>query len=99
MARYRRKCPHIAAAQWVTRQGISIDQTMTHLDLSDVQQGDVLIGTLPVHPAAEVWARRARCLHLALELPAESRGLELTAEDMARFGAQLVEHWVKRTST
>lgn len=89
---------HPGAVEWVTRQGISIDRTMTHLDLSDVQPGDVVIGTLPVHLAAEVCARRARYLHLALELPAESRGLELTAEDMARFGARLVEHWVKRTS-
>jgi CRISPR-associated protein Csx16 len=90
---------HPGAVEWAARQGISIDRTMAHLDLSDVQPGDVVIGTLPVHLAAEVCARRARYLHLALELPAEGRGLELTAEDMARFGARIVEHWVKRTST
>src|SRR5207249_10984084 len=45
-------------------------RTMTHLDLSDVLPGDVLIGTLPVHLAAEVCSRGARYLHLTLLLPA-----------------------------
>ncbi|PYU98199.1 MAG: CRISPR-associated protein Csx16 [Acidobacteria bacterium] len=90
------KCPHIAAAQWVTRQGISIDRTMTHLDLSDVLPGDVLIGTLPVHLAAEVCSRGARYLHLTLELPAGWRGRELTAGELAHCGARLVEFSVGR---
>jgi CRISPR-associated protein Csx16 len=89
---------HTGAVEWAARHGIAIDGTVAHLDLDEVQPGDVVIGTLPVHLAAEVCARRARYLHLTLELPPERRGLELTAEDMARFGARLVEHRVKRAS-
>ncbi len=87
---------HKGAVEWAERQGITTDQTLTHLDLNNIKPGDVVIGTLPVHLAAEVCARKARYLHLAVDLPNERRGLELTAEDMARFGARLAEYRVER---
>ncbi|MBI4468142.1 MAG: CRISPR-associated protein Csx16 [Acidobacteria bacterium] len=90
---------HPGTAKWVESQGIAIDRKVEHLDMAEVQAGDVVIGTLPVHMAAGVCERRARYLHLVLEVPPEARGLELTAEDMTRFGARLVEHWVKTTAS
>jgi len=87
---------HAGAVEWAARQGIAIDRTVEHLDPAEVRPGDVVLGTLPVHLAAEVCGRGARYLHLVLELPPESRGLELTAEEMARCGARLVEYRVER---
>lgn len=87
---------HTGAVEWVARQGIAIDRTVQHLDVAEVQPGDLVVGTLPVHLAADVRARGARYLHLVLELPPESRGLELTADDMDRFGARLSEYRVDR---
>jgi CRISPR-associated protein Csx16 len=89
---------HSGAVEWATRQGVTIDKAVEHLDLAEIRPGDVVIGTLPVHLAAEVCARQARYLHLALGLPAEHRGRELTADDMARFGARLMEHRVIKTT-
>jgi CRISPR-associated protein Csx16 len=87
---------HAGAAEWALREGFAIDKTVAHLDPSEVRPGDVVIGTLPVHLAAEVCARGGRYLNLVLDLPAERRGLELTAEDMARYGARLAEYHVER---
>ena len=74
---------------------VAIDRTVDHLDPADVGVGDVIIGTLPVHLAAEVWKRGARYLHLSLDLPEEKRGLELSVDDMARLGARLQEYRVE----
>jgi len=46
---------------------------------------------LPVNLIAQVNERGGRYFHLALELPAEMRGQELSAEQMQTFGAQLKE--------
>jgi CRISPR-associated protein Csx16 len=87
---------HAGAVEWAVRQGIAVDRTVEHLDPAEVRPGDMVLGTLPVHLVAEVCARGARYLHLVLELPLESRGLELTPEEMARCRARLVEYRVER---
>ncbi len=87
---------HAGAVEWAARQGVAVDRTVAHLDLAEVRRGDVVIGTLPVHLAAEVCESGARYLHLVLDLPPEQRGLELTAEEMARCGPRLVEYRVER---
>ena len=89
---------HSGAVEWAARQGIRIDRMVEHLDLAEIRSGDTVIGTLPVHLAAEVCRRGSHYLHLALDLPSERRGVELTAEDMARCGARLVEYWLERMS-
>ena len=87
---------HVGAVEWAARQGIAIDRTVPHLDPSEIRPGDVVLGTLPVHLAAEVCVRGGRYLHLVLELSPDRRGLELTAEEMTRCGARLVEYRVER---
>ena len=86
---------HKGAAVWAARQGIDAE-AVTHLDPETLKPGDVVMGSLPVHIAAQVCARGARYLHLAMETPPEARGRELTADDMARFGARLEEYVVRR---
>jgi CRISPR-associated protein Csx16 len=88
---------HPGAVEWAARQGVAVDRTVAHLDPAEIHAGDVVIGTLPVHLAAQVCARGARYLHLVLDLPRERRGLELTAGDMMRYRARLEEYRVERT--
>lgn len=90
---------HPGAVEWAAQQGIPTDRILIHLEMNEINPGDVVIGTLPVHLAAELCACGARYLHLAVNPPAERRGLELTADDLARFGARLIEYRVERVTT
>ncbi len=82
---------HPGAIEWARRQGIAAE-AIDHLDPENIRRGDTVIGTLPVHLAAQVCARGGRYLHLALDLPPEARGRDLTAEDMEKYGARLEEY-------
>jgi CRISPR-associated protein Csx16 len=86
---------HPGAREWAREEGIAIDRLVDHLDPEDVQPGDTVLGTLPVNLAAKICAKGAKYFHLSLDLPAEWRGRELTAEDMRRFGAALAEYRVE----
>lgn len=87
---------HPGAATWAESEGFHIDQRLAHFDVAEVQPGDVILGTLPISLVAEVNARGGRYFHLTLELPAEARGKELTADDMRYFGARLEEYAARR---
>jgi CRISPR-associated protein Csx16 len=87
---------HPGAMAWAESKGFHIDQCLTHFDVSTVQTGDTILGTLPINLVAEVNQRGGRYFHLTLELPTEARGKELTANDMQAFGARLEEFVVKR---
>jgi CRISPR-associated protein Csx16 len=80
---------HAGAVEWARRQQFGVAQVVPHLALAQVQAGDTVIGTLPVNLAAQVCAKGAAYWHLSLELTAEQRGLELSADDMDRLGAQV----------
>ncbi|MDQ5911221.1 MAG: hypothetical protein QG599_3318 [Pseudomonadota bacterium] len=80
---------HPGAQAWAAEEGIIVDVVIPHLDPSTIQPGDTVIGTLPIHLAAQVCARGGRFLHLSLEVPPDWRGQELTAADLRRFGARL----------
>jgi CRISPR-associated protein Csx16 len=87
---------HLGAREWAQQRGITVDDLVDHLDMAQVKDGDVVIGTLPVNLVAEVCARGGRYLHLSLGLPPEMRGKELSAEDMERLGARLEKYRVER---
>jgi CRISPR-associated protein Csx16 len=80
---------HPGAVDWARRQGLAVDHWLAHLDVAQVQPGDTVIGTLPIHLAAQVCARGGRYLHLSLDMPAELRGRELSADELERAGARL----------
>ena len=82
---------HSGAIAWAQSQGFQVDQQLAHFDVKVVNAGDVILGTLPVNLIAEVNARGGRYFHLTLELPAELRGQELTAEIMQTYEARLEE--------
>lgn len=85
---------HPGARAWVAEEGIPIDQVVEHLDPSVIRPGDWVVGTLPVNLAAEICERGGRYFHLALTLSRDSRGRELTPEQMRTHGARLQEYRV-----
>lgn len=82
---------HAGAVQWAVDAGVQVasNGVVDSLDPEQVMSGDTVVGTLPINLAARVIARGAEYLHLALELPLEARGRELTADEMRRYGARL----------
>lgn len=80
---------HPGALEWAAQQGLQIDRHVVHLDPTEIQPGDTVIGSLPVHLAAEVCQRGARYFNLSLDLPASARGRELSADALQAFNARL----------
>jgi len=89
---------HAGALAWAEAQGFQVDQQLAHFDVDVVKAGDTVLGTLPVNLIAEVNARGGRYFHLTLELPADKRGTEISAADMAQFGARLEEYRAQRVT-
>ena len=87
---------HSGAVAWAESQGFHVDQQLAHFEVSVVNAGDSILGTLPVNLIAEVNQRGGRYFHLTLELPAQLRGQELTAEMMQQYGARLEEYTVQK---
>ena len=85
---------HPGAVVWAATEGLIVDVRVAHLDPEVIQAGDTVIGTLPIHLAAQVCARGGRYLHLSMEIPQEARGRELTVADLRQFGARLEAYQV-----
>ncbi len=88
---------HPGAIEWAARQNMVVDQLVAHLDPAIVKAGDTAIGSLPVNLAAQVCEAGAAYWHLSLELPAEMRGREISADDLERMGARVERYEVRRT--
>jgi CRISPR-associated protein Csx16 len=82
---------HAGSVAWAQSQPLGITDWCAHLHLEQVHAGDVVIGSLPAHLAAEVCAKGARYLHLAMELAPEQRGLELSPDELQQAALRLVE--------
>jgi CRISPR-associated protein Csx16 len=87
---------HPGAAAWAARCRLPVERLIEHLDPADIQPGDVVLGSLPVNLAAEVCARGAAFYHLSLDLPRDARGRELSADELAAYGARLERYEVRR---
>ncbi len=90
---------HPGAVAWAVQQRLHVDSVVVHLDPTLVQPGDTVIGSLPVHLAAQVCQRGAAYWHLSLDLPAHLRGCELSAADMQQMDAQLHPYHVEPLAT
>jgi CRISPR-associated protein Csx16 len=85
---------HAGAKQWAKSQGINVDRLVDHLIMDEVQEGDQVLGSLPVNLVAELNGKGARYFHLTLPLSEELRGKEISAELMQQLGAKLEEFFV-----
>lgn len=81
---------HEGAIKWVKQQPQwQVDCFVPHLNPADIAAGDVVLGTLPLHLAAEVCTRGALFYFLMLPQTADRRGSEYSAEDMRQMGCGL----------
>lgn len=87
---------HPGALEWLLAQGYTGVKHVLHLDPTQVQSGDFVVGTLPVHLAAVICERGARYFNLSLDVPESRRGHELSADDLDAFGARLEEYAVRK---
>ncbi len=87
---------HPGARAWLAEQGVEVDRLVDHLNVDEVGSGDMVVGALPAHVAADICSRGARYFHIVMELPAGLRGKELTADEMRRCGARLEEYRVEQ---
>lgn len=85
---------HPGAIAWATIKGLSVDCLVPHLEVAQVQSGDTVIGTLPVHLAAQVCARGAQFFNLSMDIPSQWRGLELSAAQLLECNARLERFYV-----
>ncbi|MBF0185216.1 MAG: CRISPR-associated protein Csx16 [Magnetococcales bacterium] len=90
---------HAGALAWLEAQGVVADCQVEHLEPERIQPGDCVIGILPINLAAQVCARGGRYLHLAMHLPREWRGRELSMEEMMCCHVQLAEFDIQTRTT
>lgn len=86
---------HEGAIEWARQNELQIDRWATHLDLAEIHKDDVVIGTLPVHLAAEVCARGAEFHFLSLNLNVQQRGVELDAAAMQAAKCRLQRYVIQ----
>lgn len=87
---------HPGAVEWIKQQSIHIDRWVSHLHTEDVNAGDTVIGTLPIHLAFEVCQRGARYLALEMSVPEHKRGQELNPEDLRGFSCKIEEYVISK---
>lgn len=76
---------HPGALQWAATNQVAFDVHLSHLDdLSNLEMGDVVIGTLPINIVYQINQLGVRYIHLSLEIPPSLRGVEL---DIAQLNA------------
>jgi len=76
---------HAGAVEWLRRKGIE-GEVITHITDPSAVAGKIVVGNLPMHLAAA--ADRVGVIEMP-DLPAEKRGVDLTADEMEEFGARL----------
>lgn len=85
---------HPGAIAWAHARKVVVDAWVDHLDPSQVGEGDIVIGNLPIHIVADVCARGATYQHLQFDVYRQLRGRELAADDLDALGARLVGYRV-----
>ena len=84
---------HPGAIAWAKSRNLDA-VFVEHIEIKDVEEGDMVMGSLPVSKVAELNAKGVRYKHLILHMTRDDRGRELTVEDMVRLKAKLVEYHV-----
>lgn len=90
---------HSGALEWAQKTGVEINEMIPHLNINDVQPGDKVYGSLPVSLAFSVCQKGAHYFHLNLDLPQQARGIELTSEDMVKYGAFFQEFKIEKVKS
>lgn len=86
----------MAHVNYVDKRQISLHGHLTSEIIAQLDQNALVIGTLPIHLAAQVCDSGARFMTIELNVPPELRGSELSREQLEAFGAKLVEYHIAR---
>ena len=88
---------HVGALQWAKLNALHFDVHLEHLiDFDQLNQNDVIIGTLPINMVYMLNIKGIRYIHLSLEIPPHLRGIELTADQLTECKASLEAFSVKK---
>ena len=87
---------HAGTLDWFKKKGLAIDEHVVHFDTNALKTGDIVVGVLPIHLAAQVCALGCKYYHLEMEVPLEFRGQELTSDQLDLFGAELVPYSINK---
>lgn len=87
---------HQGAIEWIKQQEVQIDHFTEHLDIAEIDAEDTVIGTLPIHLAAEVCSKGAKFYSLSLNVAHEQRGTELTVAQLFEQGCSLQQFYIER---
>ena len=87
---------HQGAIEWIQKQNVKIDQFVTHLDAKKVQNNDIVIGTLPIHLAAEICAKGAKFYFLTVNVTKEQRGKELTYQQLMEQNCSIQPFYIEK---
>jgi CRISPR-associated protein Csx16 len=85
---------HPGAIAWLKSQAIEgeIHPAWKNENTSLLSKGDIVVGNLPLTMIAEILKSGATFGLLNLpEVPLEKRGMELTPEELHKFGANVME--------
>lgn len=85
---------HPGAIEWAKHQSLAVDRWVSHLYPEQIEAGDVVIGTLPVHLAAAVCRRGAAFHFLIIPLQQGQRGQELDLDEMLTAGCSVQRYRV-----
>lgn len=89
---------HESTQAWGRKYGQINENTKTLADLDvarDVNEGDVVAGTLPPNVVAQINAKGARYLHLGMNISRDERGSSLSEQEVLARGFQVMEIKVK----
>lgn len=87
---------HQGAIDWIKRQNIQIDRFIEHINVEEIQADDTVIGTLPIHLAAEVCIKGAKFYFLSVNVEENQRGTELTYEQLVKQGCSLQQFYIEK---
>jgi CRISPR-associated protein Csx16 len=85
---------HKGALDWLLEEGVAFDTHIEHLDSSQLQSGDRVIGNLPIPMVADLNSNGVDYWHLAFSVPFELRGVELSAAQLRELGITLKAYHV-----
>ncbi len=86
---------HAGAVQWAAQTGLLYDVHLEHLlSITQLFEGDIVIGTLPINIVYRLNQKGVRYIHLSLEIPPHLRGIELDAAQLEACHATLQEFQV-----
>lgn len=85
---------HPGAVEWIRSTGVKVDEFRDHLNIEDIEMGDIVMGVLPMSVAAAVCAKGARFIGMEISQSREMRGKELQVQDLKDLNCRLQEFFV-----